>query len=222
MKPFSIRSVQKALGFIAATSVASTALATNILKEHLDVDIDFASGALSLDFKTYTNMSAGVPLNNDDYSPVGNPIVVPVANSYVIPSGSQWACLGATGSTVYRLKQSFVANEVWLGWNTQDVPAGTFVNNKVQLEVVSVVSAPAGAKFVLYTTNSFGSPTYQLNTSAGGCNDQSLDVSNNSHLHGWWAFSAPGSYTVRFRAKGTLNGGTVVTSSNVDVRFIVQ
>jgi surface-anchored protein len=222
MTSIRISSVLASAVSLAVLGSAGSAHATNIFKEHLDVDIDYQSGALSLDFKTYTNMSPGVPLNNDDYSPAGNPVIVPLANSYVIPSGSQWACLGSSGSTVYRLKQSFVSNEAWLGWNTQDVPNGTFVNNKVQLEVVQVVSAPAGARFVLYTTNSFGTPTYLLNTVSGGCNDQSMDVSTNAHLHGFWAFSAPGSYTVRFRAKGTLNGGAVTTSPNVDYQFIVQ
>ncbi len=211
-----------AVAFLLPSTFAGAATATDIFKEHLDVDIDYQGGALTLDYRTYTNMSSGVPLNNDDYSPVGNPVIVPLAGSYVVPSGAQWACLGAAGSTVYRLKQTSTANQMWLGWNTQNVPTGTFLNNKVQLEVVSVVSAPAGARMVLYTTSSFGTPTYQLNTASGGCNDQSLDVSVNAHLHGWWAFSAPGSYTIRMRAKGTLNGGTVVTSSTVDYRFSVQ
>ena len=216
------QTLRTASAFALIATIAHTALATDISKEHLDVDIDYVGGTLMLDYRTYSNMSAGVPVNDDDYSPVGNPIIVPVANSYAVPAGAQWACLGAAGSTVYRLKQTFASNEAWLGWNTQDVPTGTFLNNKVQLEVVSVVSAPAGAKFLLYTTNSFGTPTYQLNTTAGGCNDQSMDVTTNAHLHGWWTFTAPGSYTIRFRATGTLNGGSVVTSGTVDYQFIVQ
>lgn len=212
-----------AAALFSTLSVASLAFATNIAKEHLDIDIDYQGGALSLDFKTYTNMSAGVPTNNDDYSPTGNPIIVPLANTYSVPAGAQWACLGSAGATVYRLKQSFVANEMWLGWNTQDsIAAGTFLNDKLQLEIVSVVSAPANGRLVLYTTNSFGTPTYQLNTTSGGCNDQSLDVTVNAHLHGWWTFTAAGNYVIRFRAKGTLNGGAVLTSSTVDVQFNVQ
>jgi surface-anchored protein len=208
---------------LVAMTVAGTAFATDILKEHLDIfDIDYQSGALTLDHRTYGNMSPGVPLNNDDYSPAGNAVVIPLTNTYSVPSGSQWACLGSSGSTIYRLKQSFVSNELWGGWNTQDVATGVFLNEKVQIELVSVVSAPAGARFVLYTTNTFGTPTYLLNTTAGGCNDTSMDISTNAHVHGWWAFTAPGTYTIRFRAKGTLNGGTVVTSANVDYQFKVQ
>jgi surface-anchored protein len=216
------QTLRATLAFAVTITIAHAALATDIFKEHLDVDIDYVGGALTLDYRTYSNMSAGVPLNDDDYSPVGNPIIVPVASAYAVPAGGQWACLGAAGATVYRLKQTFSSNEAWLGWNTQDVPTGTFLNDKVQLEVVSVVSAPVGGRFVLYTTNSFGTPTYQLNTTAGGCNDQSMDVTTNAHLHGWWTFTAPGSYTIRFRAKGTLNGGSVVTSGTVDYQFIVQ
>lgn len=208
---------------LATFTSAAVALATDISKEHIDIfDVDYQSGVLSLDLRTYTNMSPGVPLNDDDYTPAGNALIVPLANSYTVPSSSQWACLGGAGTTVYRLKQQFVSNELWGGWNTQDVATGLFVNDKVQLELVSVVSAPAGGRFVLYTTNSFGTPTYLLNSSAGGCNDVSMDISTNAHLHGWWAFSAAGTYVLRFRAKGTLNGGTVVTSANVDYTIKVQ
>lgn len=211
------------LAGLTTLTLANVALATDISKEHLDIfDVDYQSGVLSLDFHTYTNMSPGVPTNNDDYSPVGNAVIVPLASTYTVPSAAQWACLGSAGTTVYRLKQQFVSNELWGGWNTQDVANGLFVNDKVQLELVSVVSAPAGGRFVLYTTNSFGTPTYLLNSGAGGCNDVSMDISANAHLHGWWAFNAAGTYVLRFRAKGTLNGGTVVTSANVDYTIKVQ
>lgn len=211
------------LSGLATLTLANVALATDISKEHLDIfDVDYQSGVLSLDFRTYTNMSSGVPSNDDDYTPAGNAVIVPLANTYTVPSAAQWACLGGAGTTVYRLKQQFVSNELWGGWNTQDVANGLFVNDKVQLELVSVVSAPAGGRFVLYTTNSFGTPTYLLNSTAGGCNDVSMDISTNAHLHGWWAFSAPGTYVLRFRAKGTLNGGSLITSADVDYTIKVQ
>jgi len=225
MKAFSHRFSRFVAAVCAMTSFASAASATDVLKEHLDLDIDYTGGILTLDWRTYGNMSPGVPLNNDDWAAPGNALVIPIANSYVVPAGAQWACLGATGSTVYRAKQNFVSNELWVGWNAQDVAVGAFQSDKVQLEVVSVVSAPVNGRFILYTTNTFGTPTYQLNTTAGACNDSSMDVSAGptfGHVHGWWTFSAPGTYTIRFRARGTLAGGTVVTSSNVDYTFKVQ
>ncbi|HET9954318.1 MAG TPA: choice-of-anchor M domain-containing protein [Polyangiaceae bacterium] len=216
---------------IGLSALSASALATDIVFEHMDIDIDYSGGAggtMTLDFRTYSPMSAGVPTNNDDYSPAGNPIIVPVSSTYVVPGSASWSCLGAPGSTVYRLTQTLTAGEVWLGLNTQDVPAATFVNNKVAFQLVSVVSAPAGARFTLYSTNSFGTPTFLLNSTAGACNIASYPsggLTNNVHTHAFWAFSAPGTYVLRFKATGTLVaglGGGTKTSGDVDVTFKVQ
>lgn len=212
-----------ALAAAAALASSGTALATDIPFGNLHVDMDYAAGALSLDFRTFAGMPPGVPSNDDDYSPAGNPVIVPLASAYAVPTGAQWACLGPTGSTMFRLPQSQIVGRPWLGWDTVDIPAGVFVNNKVDFELVAVVSAPAGARFVFYTISAFGVPTYQLNTTAGACNDVSMSLSRGAWLYGNWAFSAPGVYTLRFRAKATLLGtGVVVTSPNVDYQFKVQ
>lgn len=212
-----------ALVSVAALASSGTALATDIPFGNLHVDMDYMAGALSLDFRTFANMPPGVPSNDDDYSPAGNALIVPLASAYAVPAGAQWACLGPTGSTMFRLPQSQIMGRPWLGWDTVDTPAGVFVNDKLDLELVAVVSAPAGARFVFYTTNAFGVPTYQLNTTAGACNDLNMSLNRGTWGYGHWAFSAPGVYTLRFRAKGTLAGsGVVVTSPNVDYQFKVQ
>lgn len=211
------------------TSLTSLAHAAPITSGHMDLDLDYSGGAggvMSIDWKTYNPMSAGTPINDDDYAPSGNPVSVPLANAYTVPASASFACLGAAGSTVYRLKQAQDATQVWLGYNTQDVPASTFVNDKVALRLVSVVSAPAGGRFIMYQTNSFGTPTYLLNSTAGACNVATFPggISRNVHGHSWFAFSAPGSYTLRFEASGTLVpalGGAVKSSGNVDLVFNV-
>jgi surface-anchored protein len=211
----------------AAMLAASSAGATDILYMHLDaLDIDYVGGVMSLDIKTYSAMSPGVPLNNDDYAPAGNAIVVPLANMYLVPNTAAWDCLGRN-TTIYRLLQATsVATQPWVGWNTQDVPNGVFVGNKVQLEVVSVVSAPAGANMAFYTTDSLGTPTSRLNTRSGACSKLSYDggagVATQAHVHGFWGFTAPGTYVIRFKATGNLVGGGSVTSGNVDYTFKVQ
>jgi surface-anchored protein len=194
----------------------------------MDVDIDYSGGAggvLSLDFKTYSPMSAGTTANSDDYSTVGNPILVPIANTYVVPASATWSCLGASGSTVYRLKQAQDTTQVWLGYNTLDVPASTFASNQVTLKLIGLQSAPVGGRFVAYSTNSFGTPTFHLNSTAGACAKNTFVISRNVHNHLWWAFSAPGTYVVRFEATGTLTGGLgggAKTSGVVDYTFNVQ
>lgn len=208
---------------LLGASLTSQAWAVDIVSHHMNLDMDYVGGVLSLDFKTYSPMSpATVPLNSDDYSPTGNRIVVPVANTYTVPAA--YPCLGTSGSTVYRLDKNPIASQMYLGWNTVDVGGtGVWSGNKVTLELVSVVNAPAGSHFVLYETDFTGAPIYHLNTLGGACNDQSMDISRNTHKHGYWLFSKSGVYTLRMRVKGTLAAsGTVVTSSNVDVVFTVQ
>lgn len=206
---------------LAAT--APLAEAGPITSGHADLDIDFTAGALTIDWRTYNPMSSGTPANDDDYAPAGNPISVPLANAFTVPNSSSFACLGAPGSTVHRLKQAQDAAQVWLGYNTQDIASGVFTGDKVQLQIVSVVAAPPGGRFILYSTNALGTPTYLFNTTAGACNVASFPggVTTGIHNHAWWTFSAPGAYTIRFRASGTLVGGGVVTSADVDIPFQV-
>jgi surface-anchored protein len=195
---------------LAPASVSAAPLTSG----HVDLDIDFVSGALTLDWKTYTP-------SDDDLPAAGSPVSVPLANAYVVPGTASFACLGAAGSTVYRLKQAQDATQVWLGYNTQNVPSGVFTNDKVTLTLKSVVSAPPSGRFVLYTTSAFGTPTYLLNSTSGSCNRTSLTLSHNIHAHAWWAFSSPGTYVLRFEARGALSAGGMASSGDVDVTFTV-
>jgi len=210
---------------LAALCAAAPAYATVITSGHMDLDIDYSGGAggvLTLDWRTYTPMSAGTTASDDDYAAAANPVSVPLANTYTVLAGANWTCLGTAGSTVYRLKQNNDPAQVWLGYNTQDIAAADFSTGKVTLNLVSVVSAPAGGKFIMYATNSFGTPTYLLNSTAGACNKTSFAISSGIHNHNWWAFSAAGTYVLRFEATGTLSaglGGGSKSSGTVDITF---
>jgi surface-anchored protein len=210
---------------------ASSAWATDILYRHLDaLDVDYVGGVMTLDIKTYAAMSPGVPANSDDYTPVGNAIVVPIANTYAVPNTASWDCLGRN-TTIYRLMQTDTgATKPWVGLNTQDVGGGLFTGNKVQLQLVSVVSAPVGAHMAYYTTNVGGVPTSRLNTRTAACSKLFYEeavgvpgISVGTHVHGFWGFTHPGTYVLRFKASGTLSaGGAAVSSGNVDYTFKVQ
>lgn len=197
-----------------------------ITSGHLDLDIDYTDGALSLSWRTYNPMSEGTPANDDDYPIAGNAIRVPLASAYTVPSSASFACLGPAGSTVYRLKQAQDIDQPWLGYNTQDVAPGVFTGDKLQLALTSVVAAPAGGQLVAYTTNALGTPTYLFNTRDGACNRSVFPgggITAGVHNHAFWAFTAPGTYTLRFVASGTPAAGPgAVTSGDVDVTFQVE
>lgn len=216
---------------LAVVAIPLTAEAGAITSGHLDLDLDYSGGpdgTLTLTWRTYNPMSAGTPVNDDDHPIAGNPLLVPIANAYTVPGSASFACLGTSGTTVYRLKQTQDINQPWLGYNTQDVAASQFVGDKVQLDLVAVVAAPPGGRFIAYTTSALGAPTYLFNSTTGPCNVATFPgggITANVHNHAWWAFSEPGTYTLRFAARGTLTpaqGGGVKTSGDVDVTFQVE
>lgn len=48
-----------------------------------------------------------------------------------------------------------------------------------------------------------------------------LAVARNTHAHANWAFKAPGTYTLTFRATATTTGGVAKESGLVDYTFVV-
>jgi surface-anchored protein len=193
------------LGLTAAPAAAAT-----IQSGHLDaLDLDYAGGALTLDIKTYSPV-------NDDLGPAGTTLRLLSSSAITVPSGSAWTCLGAAGSTVYVAPQTQNSSLIWAGWNTEDVPAA---QGPVKLELVS---ASGPGRFALYTTNSFGTPTYRLNTNtAAGCPVSVWPggIAAGTHAHGNWAFSALGTYTLTFKA--TTQNGSGVSTPNVSYTFQV-
>lgn len=200
------------MAVVAAVTVAvvglttTTAYANTIETGHIDaLNIAYANGALTLDIKTYSPTAGNV-------SPANTVLRLASSSAIAVPSGSAWSCLGTAGSTVYVAPQAQNPNLLWPGWNTEDVPAN---QGPVKLELTNV-SGPAGGRFTLYTTNAFGTPTYRLNTnSASGCPISVWpgNISAGTHAHGNWAFSAPGTYTLTFKA--TAQGGSGVSTPAV-------
>ncbi|MGH3823504.1 MAG: TIGR03769 domain-containing protein [Pseudonocardiaceae bacterium] len=46
-------------------------------------------------------------------------------------------------------------------------------------------------------------------------------MSRGTHGHGWWAFSATGTYTLTFRATATTIGGNAKSSGDQTYTFVV-
>ncbi|TDC30063.1 hypothetical protein E1211_24950 [Micromonospora sp. 15K316] len=210
--------VHRALAALAATTAAfvglaaTPAAAATIETGHLDVlDVDYVAGALTLDIKSHTS-------GDDDLSPAGTTLRLPAAAATTVPSGSAWSCLGAAGSTVYVAPQAENPSLLWAGWNTEDVPAA---QGPVKMELIGVSSAPAGGRFAIYTTNAFGTPSFRLNSNtAAGCPISVWpgNIPAGTHAHGNWAFSAPGTYTLSFRATATGGSGAVSPTVNYTVQ----
>lgn len=214
-----MRFTTRLLSMTAAATAAVVGLAVTpasaapISGGHVDgFDVDVVSGVLTLDIKTHSPA-------NDDVPPAGTPLQLTPASSYatVVPSGSAWTCLGTAGSTIWAIPQAQNGSLLWLGWDTNDA-AG---QGPIKLELTGS-TGPTGGRFTLFTVDSTSNPTYLLNTnSAAGCPKSVWPggISAGVHGHGFWAFSATGTYTLTFKA--TAQNGAGATSGNVTYTFQV-
>jgi surface-anchored protein len=126
-----------------------------------------------------------------------------------LPADPAYAVLGSPGEPVWILPQIQEQSILWLGWNSEGIPTGTFTGDEVQLRLVSV-SGPG--QFVLFTTGSFGEVEVLMNSADGLDASDSIPVPVPAHAHANWAFTQPGAYVLSLQSSGTLASGGNVNS----------
>jgi surface-anchored protein len=122
--------------------------------------------------------------------------------------------LGPAGSAIWTLPETEVADLLYLGIGTQGIAPGTFVDNRVRLELRSLTGP---GHFSLYNLDPFGGAVVHMNSRDGI--DPARDTlplsSVGGHVHVNWVFSAPGSYCVGFGVSGRLNSTGQISASPV-------
>ncbi|MEJ3742506.1 choice-of-anchor M domain-containing protein [Actinomycetes bacterium KLBMP 9797] len=203
------------LTMLAATPAGAAPLDTRdvqviVQSGEYHLDVDFANGALTLDLKQWTG--------SDDLPASGTLLNLSPSSARTVPSGSQYACVGPAGATVYVAPQSQDPNLLWLGWNAVDVPAA---QGPVRLELVGF-DGPQGSWFSIYTTGALGQLSFKINTYGGfGCPVSIWPggLTTGTYGVGNWLFSHQGNYTLKFRA--TAQNGAGATSGIVAYTFHV-
>ncbi|SFE45904.1 surface-anchored protein [Actinacidiphila alni] len=194
--------VALAAALLAAVAAPAQAAPVTLSSGHVDVlDVDYASGAITLDLLDSTTTTS------IDRDPADVTLSVPVAAKHTnVPTTPAWSFLGTNG-TAWILPQSQTSGLLWAGWNATDVPAGIFQNDTLTFQLTSV-TAPAG--FSVYTAA--GSTPTKLFDSGDGLPD-SLSVTAGAHTHANWGFDAAGTYKVTFNVSGVLaaTGQTIST-----------
>jgi surface-anchored protein len=135
-----------------------------------------------------------------------------------VPADAAFGFLGPGGEHLYVLPQDEQAGVLFLGLAAGEVPAGTFVNDELTVQLTAVTGP--GAVFY-YEVDGFGAPTVFFNSADGLTTDDAVAVAAGSHAHRNWAFSAPGVYRVTLVAAGELTGGGTVTSEPATFLFEV-
>ncbi len=154
-----------------------------------------------------------------------------------VPDDDHYAFLGAAGSNVWILPEATAdpiitpgvstENRPAAGWQgdgvspnflVQGVPGSAFLSSRITLTLASF-SGPGN--FFLYRTNGFGDPLLSFRTDDGLSAADARNFNAATHTHFNWAFTAPGAYTLGFRASGTLTGSAQLSESDVTTFRVV-
>ncbi|MBU6530349.1 TIGR03773 family transporter-associated surface protein [Streptomyces mayonensis] len=118
------------------------------------------------------------------------------------PGGEEFGFLGAQGDEVWVVPQAQQEGVVWPGWNSQDPQVTATVDREVTWELTGVTGP---GDFVLFLNGAFGTPEVVFDGS--GKLPQETGIEVNSHVHGNWAFTEPGTYLLDVRMKATTKDG---------------
>lgn len=199
---------------ILTTLAAAPCFGQMILSEdHADVGVAYEGGDWELHVGIEDELNPGehIELEPGNVLFYGDGAILESA-----PGSGPFAFLGGAGDDVWIFPQTENPDALFLGLSTEEVSASDFVGN-IDFSLVSV-SGPGD--FILYQTDSFGSPTVYMNSSDGFASDN-VALSPGAHAHYNWAFTAEGVYEVTFQASGVLNDGfdTPTMSAPTTYRF---
>ena len=194
------------LAVALASPVALSLNAQTLLTEgHTDVGIVYELGGWNLHIGQH---EATPPM---EYAPNEAILGVNSVGAHsTVPANPQFSFLGMAGSSVWVLPQVQDPALLFLGFGTEELESGIFVNNEVTLSLQGV---RAPGQFSVYDVGMFGSPSIFMNSGDGITTADSILLSAGGHRHVNWAFSTPGTYEVDFEAAGTLVDGNVFTAS---------
>lgn len=132
-----------------------------------------------------------------------------------VPDGSEFAFLGRPGSRVWVLPQTQQPGIVWPGWNTQDPSVIEQVRREVTWRLHGVDGPGA---FALFLTGEFGAPEVLFDSTAPYPQETGIELG--SHVHGNWAFLAPGVYLLDIEILATTVDDETVAGRDT-LRFFV-
>lgn len=177
---------------------------------HTHVEVVYRDGQLRL---LYYDFDYG------EEDPADVLLYVGVAAAAPIPNLDSFTnVLGPAGNTTWILPQTQNSDLLWLGVGNESLSTTDFVGN----QYLTLLAVEGPGHFALFFNDPFGGPVTVMNTRDGVNTNDTLTLPPRSHVHCNWAFSAPGTYRVRFMVSGTLRAGnTPIASVPTDYFFEV-
>ena len=125
------------------------------------------------------------------------------AAAVTVPSDPAFSFLGQAGARVWLLPQVQQQGVLWPGWNSQDPSVVHTVDREVTWKL-ETVRGPG--RFLLFVNESFGTPSILFDSARRL--PQETGIETNSHVHGNWAFTKPGTYLLGIRMTARSLTGT--------------
>ncbi|MFI1023322.1 TIGR03773 family transporter-associated surface protein [Streptomyces olivaceus] len=167
-----------------AEAAAETGTGRTVIGDgHIDIGPRFDQGHWTVQIRDDTSHPA-VWRNTGD-------IVLQVkdAAKIEVPAGEEFGFLGKPGDQVWLLPQVQQEGMLWPGWNSQEPKIAAEVEREVTWKLTGVKGP---GDFVLFLNGSFGTPTVLFDGRKKLPQETGIEV--NTHVHGNWAFTEPGTY----------------------------
>ncbi|MEV6417321.1 choice-of-anchor M domain-containing protein [Kribbella sp. NPDC051718] len=186
---------------IAITAVPAPPTAQVVIAAgHVDLGPRFVDGKWTIQVRDDT----GDPVV---WRPLENVVVQATDQAELsVPADPAYEFLGKAGAKVWVIPQVQKAGVVWPGWNTQDPEVAQRVDREVTWSLDGV---DGPGTFTLFLNSDFGKPAPVFDSRKPFPQETGIDV--NTHVHGNWTFSAPGTYLLDITMTAKLTDGTTVT-----------
>jgi len=225
------------LGFTANGILANGVLPTeseeyfinfevNVLSEgEVDLEIVYEDGEWEAEILAHVDGHGHDDHDEDDHGEAVYPandvaLRVDSRSATLVPNDPAFGFLGHPGELFYELPQHEEEGLLYLGIASDEVEAGVFVGDQVQL---NLKSAEGPGEVYLYSTDTFGKPNVMFNTADGISESDTFVMKAGAHSHQSMAFSEAGLYRVAFDFSGKLAGtGEETRSEEFQLLFEVE
>lgn len=195
------------VALIAVLGTSATAQTPTLNSGHADIGIGFADGAFDLHVHD--------DVTDTEFSPAD--VILGVGAAAFTTTPAALSVFAPVGSSLWVLPKTQHPDLLFLGFGTEELTASDWIGN-ISLTLTSV-SGPG--HFGIYDVGTFGNIQVRMNSADGISAGDALELQTGSHSHYNLTFTAPGTYSIGFKASGNSVTGGLITSDPASYTFTV-